>query len=792
VSVAASIRRAALRGIFFCLSFLLASSIAWAGKAPPNPPPTVAITSPANGATFTAPASIVLTASASDSNGTVAKVEFFRGKTLIGTASSAPYSVTWANVAAGSYTVTAKATDNGGASATSAGVAITVTSAGGGGSGNITIASPANNASVYGTSVTVSGTFVGTSTPAFVLLDNGASSRFATVTGNSYAGALPINVGANTVTASVERADRTNDKTNIAVNGKADPIVLITSPGSGALSAGANVTIAADALSPGGSIASVSFYKGSTLLGTATSPPYQYNWTNIPAGSYTLAATATDNQGHSATATQPLQVGPPNLLPSVSVTNPTPSAVFTAPASIKIDVTASDSDGTVTQVEFLQNGAVLGATNIAPYTFTWGSAPVGNYAITARATDNSGGVATSPAVNITVNSPPPVGMDSSLQGASFVTPAAVSLSASTGGPALGVSFYRVVDGFNSYIGDGTPTNGGSPYTLAWNVRTAGTYTVVARTLMMVSGFPTPFEFWSSPVTFTVTPNPAGEITYLHHDLAGSVIAATDANGAVIWKEDYRPYGERVMNDPASSNNRQFFTGKPLDQDTALSYMGARYYDPAVGRFLGTDAIGFSPQKPYSFNRYAYANGNPYRFVDPDGHSPLAVIAIEVAKQTGLGYALGVGADAISQYAAFGTVDWGMAATSNAAIAGGISGLLSGAVSGAVKGYIAASAAANAAKSGVQILEKEGNVVMASFKVAKGEARVAAEMVRDGDRLILRGAHIEGDATLKEALGAAKAFGRENKFKEVVIEGGMRTTGANPGHVPRPITINTGL
>jgi RHS repeat-associated protein len=604
--------------------------VAWAGKPAANPPPTVAITSPASGATFVAPANIVLTAAASDSNGTVSKVEFYRGKTLIGTATAAPYSVTWANVAAGSYTVTAKATDNGGASATSAGVSITVTpGGGGGGGGNITIASPANNATVYGPSVTVSGTFVGTSTPAFVLVDNGASSRFATVTGNSYSVALALNAGANTVTASVERADKSSDKTSITVSGNADPLVLITSPSGAPLSAGANVTIAADAVSPGGSIASVSFFKGSTLLGTATTPPYQFSWTNVPSGSFTIAATATDNSGHTATATQPLQVGPPNLLPSVSVTNPTPSAVFTAPASIKIDANASDSDGTVTQVEFLANGNVLGATNSAPYTLTWNNAQAGNYSITARATDNSGGVAISPAVNITVNSPPPVGLDASLQGASFQTPASVTLSASTAGPALGVSFYRVIDGAHAYIGDGAPTNGGSPYTYSWNVRTAGTYTIVARTLMMIGGFTTPFEFWSDPVTFTVTPNPAGEITYLHHDLAGSVIAATDANGAVIWKEEYRPYGERVMNDPASASNRQFFTGKPLDQDTGLSYMGARYYDPVVARFTGSDAVGFSPGKVHSFNRYAYGNNNPYRFIDPDGNQPVTLQDIAI-------------------------------------------------------------------------------------------------------------------------------------------------------------------
>ncbi len=100
----------------------------------------------------------------------------------------------------------------------------------------------------------------------------------------------------------------------------------------------------------------------------------------------------------------------------------------------------------------------------------------------------------------------------------------------------------------------------------------------------------------------------------------------------------------------------------------------------------------------------------------------------------------------------------------------------------------AKGAKEVAKSTVQILEREGNIVVGVFKVANGEAREIAEMIRDGDRLILNGAHIEGAGTLKEALNAAKAFGREQGAKEVVIQGGIRTTGANPGHAPRPISI----
>jgi outer membrane protein assembly factor BamB len=70
---------------------------------PINAPPQVTLTGPTAGSTFTAPASIVVAATASDSDGTVTKVEFYSGSTLIGADTSAPYAVTWANVPAGTY-----------------------------------------------------------------------------------------------------------------------------------------------------------------------------------------------------------------------------------------------------------------------------------------------------------------------------------------------------------------------------------------------------------------------------------------------------------------------------------------------------------------------------------------------------------------------------------------------------------------------------------------------------------------------------------------------------------------
>ncbi|MDP9846929.1 glycoside hydrolase family 48 protein [Streptosporangium lutulentum] len=98
------------------------------GTTPPvNQPPTAAITSPSAGATFTAPATVAIAANAADGDGTVAKVDFLNGTTLLGSDTTAPYAYNWTGVAAGSYSLTARATDNQGAVTTSAPVGISVT-----------------------------------------------------------------------------------------------------------------------------------------------------------------------------------------------------------------------------------------------------------------------------------------------------------------------------------------------------------------------------------------------------------------------------------------------------------------------------------------------------------------------------------------------------------------------------------------------------------------------------------------------------------------------------------------
>jgi hypothetical protein len=94
-----------------------------------NIAPTVAITSPTSGASYSAPTSVSISANATDA-GTISKVEFFANGSLLGTDTNSPYTFIWNGVPAGVYTLTARATDNQGGTGFSSAISITVTPSG--------------------------------------------------------------------------------------------------------------------------------------------------------------------------------------------------------------------------------------------------------------------------------------------------------------------------------------------------------------------------------------------------------------------------------------------------------------------------------------------------------------------------------------------------------------------------------------------------------------------------------------------------------------------------------------
>lgn len=117
------------------------------------------------------------------------------------------------------------------------------------------------------------------------------------------------------------------------------------------------------------------------------------------------------------------------------------------------------------------------------------------------------------------------------------------------------------------------------------------------------------------------------VTYYHNDHLGSPVAATDESGNLLWREHYRPYGERQDRPGYQGYGTLGFTGHAQSQDSGLVYAGARYYDPLIGRFLSADPKEASEETPGSFNRYAYSLNNPYSYSDPDGRWVAAALGV---------------------------------------------------------------------------------------------------------------------------------------------------------------------
>ena len=103
------------------------------------------------------------------------------------------------------------------------------------------------------------------------------------------------------------------------------------------------------------------------------------------------------------------------------------------------------------------------------------------------------------------------------------------------------------------------------------------------------------------------------LRYLHTDALGSLVAETDASKTVMQRYHYEPYGAAFGTSPDGPG----YAGNVMDP-SGLTYMQARYYDPQLGRFLSTDPVDPDPMSGMNFNRYAYADGNPYRYIDPSG------------------------------------------------------------------------------------------------------------------------------------------------------------------------------
>ena len=413
-------------------------------------PPTIALTSPANSAAFTAPASINLAADVTANGHAITKVQFYNGTTLLGEATNAPYASTWSNVAAGNYSLSAQAVYDSGSTIASTAANVTVTNLP---PPTIALTSPANNATftapatinlaanviANGHTITKVQFYNGTT-----LLGEDVTAPYVFTWSAVAAGNYSLSAQAVYDSGSIVASTAAN----VTVTNQLPPTIVLTSPANNAaFTAPASISLAASVTANGHAITKVQFYNGTTLLGEDATAPYVFTWSAVAAGNYSLGAQAVYDSG-SAVASTTASVTVTNLPPpTIALTSPANNAAFTAPATISLAANVSANGHAITKVQFYNGTTLLGEDATAPYVFTWSAVAAGNYSLSAQAVYDSGSAVASTTASVTVTnqSPPTIALTSPANSAAFAAPATISLAANVtanGHTITKVQFYN--------------------------------------------------------------------------------------------------------------------------------------------------------------------------------------------------------------------------------------------------------------------------------------------------------------------------------------------------------------
>jgi hypothetical protein len=486
---------------------------------PPNVLPSVTLISPTDNTTLIAPANITIHANASDTDGSISKVEFYEGTTLLGSATGSPYIFNWNNVTHGTYLLTAKAIDDLNAITTSGEINLIVKA---NSPPTITLINPLNSAAFIApaTIPVMANTNDSDGNIEYVSFYEGAT-LIGTDSVPPYAIDWPATVAGTYTFTGRAKDDKgaitQSDPVTIFVNANNLPTVSITEPTDGLLlTAPAHVTMKANADDNDGTIIHVEFYNGPTLLGIDSLAPYTFDWSAIVAGTYHLTAKAIDDRNAETVSSEVKMIVKANVPPGVIITNPVEGTAWTAPATIVITANATDADGTIKEVEFYEGITLLETDSIPPYRFEWKNSIPGAYALSAKATDDLNAATQSATVNILVktNSLPAVGISEPMNGAGFVAPAMILLKASatdTDGSIKYVAFYEGT----TLLGSDTTR----PYTFNWNNAVPGTYTVYAKAVDDLND-----ATLSASIRLTVNTNNAPTISVTDPSNASTFIA----------------------------------------------------------------------------------------------------------------------------------------------------------------------------------------------------------------------------------------------------------------------------
>ncbi len=428
-----------------------------------NLPPSVTVTNPANASQILVGSSVSIGASATDDS-TVTNVNFYVDGGLVGSDNSSPYAGTW-TATVGAHVLKAVAQDNDGLSTTSVVVNVTGTLP------SVSITSPTNTqtVSIYSYTVTANATVSpGTITNVDFYVDaalagNDTSSPFNYVVSGAASTAHTLQAVAwdsngNTATSSVVNVTAAN----------LPPSVTVTNPANASqILVGSNVSIGASATDDN-LVTNVDFYVDGGLVSSDNTSPYAAAWT-ATAGAHALTAVAYDNNGVSKTSAV---VNVTGTLPVVSITSPTNTQTVSI-YSYTINANATVTPGTITNVDFYVDAALVGNDASSPFSYSVVGAAAGAHTLSAVARDSNGNAVTSSVVNVVAaNLPPSVTVTNPAAASVFLIGSSVSLGASAtdDSAVTNVNFY--VDG--SIVGSSTT----SPYAANWTA-TVGAHALTA-------------------------------------------------------------------------------------------------------------------------------------------------------------------------------------------------------------------------------------------------------------------------------------------------------------------------
>lgn len=374
----------------------------------PNKVPIVSITSPKPAEVFPEGVDIRIEANASDPDGSISKVEFYRGSVLVGTSTTSPYIVTMPKVAPGSYNLTAKAFDNRNATAISSVVNVVVEKANV--APTVNISSPKNGDEfVVGSNIRIEAQASDSDGRVTkvefyrgnVLIGTATSAPFAVTWSN-------VTLGTHSLTAKAfddKGASKISAAVNINVLSEFEipEISLVTPTDDQVLEEGSTVAFTVMFNGDSKYVKRVEYYAGSQLLGTSTSNPYNFDWKNVPVGEHELKAVVIGGTPEKIKNSNlvKLSVKPKPTIP-FEITAPLRNSKVATGSDLTISVQVPDSFKKINRVEYFRGNVKIGQSTIAPYDFVWKNVSTGEYNLVSRLVYDDNTVILSPVVKIFV------------------------------------------------------------------------------------------------------------------------------------------------------------------------------------------------------------------------------------------------------------------------------------------------------------------------------------------------------------------------------------------------------